>query len=111
MNIWHDIAKNLARLFYARSTSAKKNYLIINLGVWRIHLARRSLFKLPGIEYYQSITNTVPLLRRACVDLYMISPPMFVFMILAHFWCAVQDSLSLYFSSQLLFHVSCVTLT
>ena len=110
MNLWQDIAKNLARLVHARSTSAKKKYSEINLGVWRIHLARESLFKLPGISP-QGVTNTIPLLRRACVDLYTISPPMFVFMVLAHFWYAVQDSLSLYFSSQLLFHVSGIILT
>ena len=108
--IWQDIVQNLAHLVYGKPTSAKRKYSEFNLGVWRVVLAHESLVDLPGIKYHEDIMNIIPLLRRACGDLYAISPPMFLFMILAHFWYAVEDALSLYFSSQLLFHVSHIAL-
>ena len=109
--IWQDIVQNLAHLpVYGQSTSAKTKYSEFNLGVWRVVLAHGSFFSLPGIDYRRDIMNTIQLLHRICGDLYAISPPMFLFMILAHFWYAVEDTLSLYFSSQLLFHVSHIVL-
>jgi len=108
--IWQDIVQNLAHLVYGRPTSAKRKYSEFTLGVWRVVLAHGSFFNLPGIKYHQDIMNIIPLLRRACGDLYAISPPMFLFMVLAHFWYAVEGTLSLYFSSQLLFHVSHIVL-
>ena len=104
MGFWQDIVKRLAHLVHGRTTAQRK-YSEFNIGVWRIVLAHGSPFTLPGIDYHQDIMTIIPLLCRACGDLYSISPAMFLFTVFAHFCHAVQDSLSLYFASQLLFHV------
>jgi len=110
MTLWQVIVKNLACLVYGRPTSAKRKYSEFNLGVWRVVLAQDPFFSLPGVKYHQDIMNIIPLLSRGCGDLYAISPPMFLFTIFAHFWYAAEETLTLYFSSQLLFHVSILSL-
>ncbi|KIO04302.1 hypothetical protein M404DRAFT_558326 [Pisolithus tinctorius Marx 270] len=82
-------------------------YTEIRLGVWRVIIANESLssVRLPGLRFYHDIANVIPLVRRACGDLYAISPSMLLFLILATLWCAVEDTLSLYFSSRLLSYV------
>ncbi|KAI6139045.1 P-loop containing nucleoside triphosphate hydrolase protein [Pisolithus tinctorius] len=82
-------------------------YTEIRLGVWRVIIANESLssVRLPGLRFYHDIANVIPLVRRACGDLYAISPSMLLFLILATLWCAVEDTLSLYFSSRLLSYI------
>ncbi|KAI6115405.1 P-loop containing nucleoside triphosphate hydrolase protein [Pisolithus croceorrhizus] len=82
-------------------------YTEIRLGVWRLVIANDSLsfLSLPGLRHYHDIVNVIPLVRRAWGDLYTISPPMFLFVVLAKLWSAMDDTLSLYFSSKLLTYI------
>ncbi|KAI6009029.1 P-loop containing nucleoside triphosphate hydrolase protein [Pisolithus marmoratus] len=105
MTLWKHLTTAIPIVERPFKTNAK--YTEIRLGVWRLVIANDSLsfLKLPGLRSYHDIVNVAPLIRRACGDLYTISPPMFLFLIFARLWSAMEDALSLYFSSRLLTYI------
>ncbi|KAG0698357.1 P-loop containing nucleoside triphosphate hydrolase protein [Suillus ampliporus] len=82
------------------------SFLERKLGVWRILIATdtsssSSSFTLPNLQW-GLVSTHLPLLTRACKDVYSINPRFFWLMILLHIWCAIEPPLSLYFSNHLL---------
>ncbi|KAG2750620.1 P-loop containing nucleoside triphosphate hydrolase protein [Suillus brevipes Sb2] len=80
-------------------------FLERRLGVWRVLIAadESSSFRLPNFQWGLGRMSThIPLLTRAYKDIYSISPTSFWLMIATHFWYAIEDPLSLYFSNRLL---------
>ncbi|KAG6329947.1 hypothetical protein ID866_9141 [Astraeus odoratus] len=107
MTLWKDTVAFLSGCSpVERPLEGKPGYLELDIGVWRVIIAKESLFRLPGTRFFQDVMGVSPLFHRACKDLYSISPPMFLFTICANLWYAMERTLSLYFSSRLLFHVS-----
>ncbi|KAI6043334.1 hypothetical protein EDC04DRAFT_748271 [Pisolithus marmoratus] len=105
MPLWKHLTTAIPIVERPFKTNSK--YTEIRLGVWRLVIANDSLsfLKLPGLRSYHDIVNVTPLIRRACGDLYTISPLMFLFLIFARLWSAMEDTLSLYFSSRLLTYI------
>ncbi|KIJ16673.1 hypothetical protein PAXINDRAFT_10381 [Paxillus involutus ATCC 200175] len=83
---------------------AQQDYQELRLGVWRVLLAKKTRYGFQGLQW-ETISANLPLMRRALSDVYVVSPSLFVFTILAHLWYGVEDSLSLYFSNRLLFFI------
>ncbi|KAG2121906.1 hypothetical protein DEU56DRAFT_88768 [Suillus clintonianus] len=94
-----------ARRILLRNDKQKERtpFLERRLGVWRVLIASSdaSSFSLPNFQW-SLISSHLPLLTRACKDVYSISPKLFWLMMVTHLWYAVEDPLSLYFSNRLL---------
>jgi hypothetical protein len=79
----------------------KKPFLERRLGVWRVLIVDDTSFRLPNFQW-DLISTHLPILTRACKDVYTINPKLFWLMILSHLWYAIEHPLSLYFSNRLL---------
>ncbi|OAX39483.1 P-loop containing nucleoside triphosphate hydrolase protein [Rhizopogon vinicolor AM-OR11-026] len=90
------------RILLRTDTQREKTpFLERRLGVWRILIANDTSFRLPSLRW-DLLSAHLPILTRACKDVYSISPTLFWLMMLSHLWYAIEDPLSLYFSNRLL---------
>jgi hypothetical protein len=107
MQAWLTWARRI--LLRTDTQKEKKPFLERRLGVWRILLVDDTSFRLPNVQW-DLISTNLPILTRACKDVYSISPKLFLLMILSHLWYAIEDPLSLYFSNRLLLLVRTILL-
>ncbi|KAH7889214.1 P-loop containing nucleoside triphosphate hydrolase protein [Phlebopus sp. FC_14] len=84
--------------------AVKPTFTEFTLGIWRVRIANNSRSKVPSFGL--GIIHThVPLLRQAFLDVYAVSPPLFMGAVLTNLWDAIERPLSLYFSNRLLFFI------
>lgn len=86
---------------------AKLTYEELMLGVWRVLVVKDSPFSIINFRW-ESFSTTFAFFLQALYDVYTISPRLFVLCIVAHFWFAIEEPLSLYFSNRLFFFVGTV---
>jgi hypothetical protein len=80
-------------------------YTVLQLGVWRVVKALETPFYRPS-DYLKKASVMIPVLRRFLVDVYLISPHLFIFIAMTRFWSGLESTLLLYVSSDLLNVVS-----
>lgn len=81
--------------------STETPYNVVQLGVWRVLIAKSSL-KLPGKNPWKDVISVFQLLYVFMLEIYHLSPELFVCFMLTKVSSGVESSLTLYASSRLL---------
>lgn len=79
-------------------------YNVAQLGVWRVLIAK-SVSSLPGKNWRDTFT-VFPLFLVFVMEIYQLSPELFIFFVFTRLWSGIQSSLVLRTSNNLLTVVS-----
>ncbi|KAK0205840.1 hypothetical protein DFS33DRAFT_535802 [Desarmillaria ectypa] len=74
----------------------------IQLGVWKLLLAKSSVNPLNIFKWWNSVASSFPFLKRLAIDIYTLDPWLSVLYVLSTIWSGVESAVSLYLSSRLL---------
>ena len=80
---------------------AETPYTVVQLGVWRVLIAKSNL-KLPRIHPWKDVSSVLQLLYVFMLEIYRLSPGLFIGIMLTKLSSGVESSLTLYASSRLL---------
>ena len=84
-----------------KAENVETPYTVVQLGVWRILIAKSS-FKLPGKLPWKDVRSVLQLLYVFLLEIYHLSPALFIYIILTKCSSGMEYSLRLYASSRLL---------